>query len=96
MRIKILLLSVYLSLAAGCSAVSTSYLDADAKTFKAIVPYYLRQVKADAALSSDQKDSKLALTRSWWDRLDTSGADHALIGERPPMTFAAPVTGTAQ
>ena len=59
---------------AACSCTAQPYVDADALTFKAIAPEYVRYVAADPALDAEKRDRRLATVRTWAERINAQGA----------------------
>lgn len=61
---RIILAVLVLLAVSGCKA-SEQYVKADAATFDAISPEYLKYADADPALDADQKARRHRLVESW-------------------------------
>lgn len=56
----------------GCAWPSSSYVEADRKTYAAVEPAFRGYVEADAALDATQRESRLLVLESWRLRLEAA------------------------
>ena len=69
----IVLVAALVALGLGGCGISSQYLKADAATYRAVVPRYTAYLKADPALSDDERQSALDTVETWRLRIEKNG-----------------------
>lgn len=97
MRLIVLALTVLaLLVIGGCADVSTSYVDADRATYRAVAPEYLEYVRDDAALDQAEKQLRYDTIETWRMRLNedvdpfTPVTTNTTSGVQPVVPTASP------
>ena len=69
----IVLVAALVTFGLGGCGVSSQYLQADAVTYRAVVPRYSAYLKTDAALSEEERRSALDTVETWRLRIEKNG-----------------------
>lgn len=72
---RLALLAVFLAIPvlSGCANIAEEYVAADLATYQARAPHAIAAVRADQALTDEQKESALDTFRSWRIRIIRAG-----------------------